>query len=236
MATGYETYFFSRGVDPSMYKNARLPGYVRDELPDKRASVLDVGCGFGQNLHALINDGYTNVRGLDLSDQAVAYCKEQGLPVEQEDIMSYALKEKVPAYDIVWMNHVLEHLPKDMIIPMVTRIKEKLIKPGGKFLVMVPNAQSNTNCYWAYEDFTHNTLFTAGSLLYVLRESGYRNIKFLDEDGLYYRKGWEKTKYKFLLKLYRKNRLFWNKVTNSSYHRPSPIIFTYELKCLAVNE
>lgn len=43
---------------------------------------------------------------------------------------------------------------------------------------MMPNAQSNTDCYWAYEDFTHYTLFIAGSLLYVLREAGFTNIEF----------------------------------------------------------
>lgn len=49
---------------------------------------------------------------------------------------------------------------------------------------MVPNAQSNTNCYWAYEDFTHNYLFTAGSFLFVLREAGFTNIEFVDIDGM----------------------------------------------------
>ena len=38
--------------------------------------------------------------------------------------------------------------------------------------------QLNTDCYWAYEDFTHYTLFIAGSLLYVLREAGFTNIEF----------------------------------------------------------
>jgi len=45
---------------------------------------------------------------------------------------------------------------------------------------MVPNAQSPVGCYWAYEDFTHTTLFTAGSLYYVLKMAGFKEITFVD--------------------------------------------------------
>lgn len=33
--------------------------------------------------------------------------------------------------------------------------------------------------------------------------------------------------------VYRLNKLFWNKVTASSYHYSSPQIFTYEIKAIA---
>ena len=98
---------------------------------------------------------------------------------------------------------------------------------------MMPNAQSNTDCYWAYEDFTHYTLFIAGSLLYVLREAGFTNIEFLDVDGVGNSKGWKKVVKGILLKAYIRNKLFWDKVTGSAYHVPSPMIFTWEIKCLA---
>lgn len=138
-----------------------------------------------------------------------------------------------PRYDYVLMSHVLEHLPKEQIIPMVRKIREDILTEHGTFVVMVPNAQSNTDCYWAYEDFTHQTLFTAGSLLYVLREAGFTDISFLDADGLGSSGGWKRIVRGWLLKLYIKNKMFWNKVTGSAYHAPSPKIFTWELKCVA---
>ena len=45
---------------------------------------------------------------------------------------------------------------------------------------MVPNAQAITGAYWRYEDFTHEQLFTTGSLYYVLLDNGFDEIKFLD--------------------------------------------------------
>lgn len=190
---------------------------------------MDIGCGFGQNLFALKNAGYANLHGVDVADEAIAWCKENSLPVEQADIMEYEGER----YDFVLMSHVLEHLPKELVIPMLKKIRRDILTKDGQFCVMVPNAMSNTDCYWAYEDFTHNTLFTSGSLLFVLREAGFKNIEFLDKDGLGASAGWKKIVKKLLLSIYICNKKFWNKVTGSAYHAPSPQIFTWEIKCVA---
>ncbi len=101
-------------------------------------------------------------------------------------------------------------------------------------MVSVPNAMSNTDCYWAYEDFTHTILFTAGSLYYVLRSAGFEYVEFLDVDCTLSSPFYKKMIKKFLLNLYKVNKLFLNKVTRSSYHIGDfPLIFSYEIKCKA---
>lgn len=86
---------------------------------------------------------------------------------------------------------------------------------------------------WAYEDFTHNTIFTAGSLCFVLKSAGFESIEFLDPDGLESSRPIVKWLRKFFMFVHKANIIFWNRVTNSSFHCPSPQIFTYELKALA---
>lgn len=228
----YETYFSSRGVDPKMYMNAKLPQYIKFALgEDKRISILDVGCGFGQNLWMLQQEGFENISGIDISDEAIKFCSKKGFTVKQCDIMDYQGKKS----DFILMSHILEHLPKNKVISVLRYIRENVLSENGSLCILVPNAQSNTDCYWAYEDFTHNMLFTAGSLLFVLREAGFKKdkIEFLDADGLALSKGWKKIIRRVLLALYKKNKVFWNKVTGSAYHQPSPVIFTWELKCIA---
>ena len=131
------------------------------------------------------------------------------------------------------MNHVLEHLEKESIIEILSKIKEHLLDKDGKLLITVPNAQSNTGCYWAYEDFTHNTLFTAGSIDFVLKSAGFSNISFLDIDGTAGYPLYKKNIKKLFLWLYKKKINFWNRITSSSFHKPSIQIYTYELKVLA---
>ncbi len=100
-------------------------------------------------------------------------------------------------------------------------------------MVAVPNAQANTGAYWAYEDWTHTTIFTTGSLYYVLKAAGFNNIEFLDIDCSMGSPLIKKIIRKALLKLYKLNLSFWNKVTCSSFHKTSPQVFSYEIKAKA---
>jgi 2-polyprenyl-3-methyl-5-hydroxy-6-metoxy-1,4-benzoquinol methylase len=228
-----QQYFHLRKISPDYYSSYSLPAYLTKVLPEnKSAKILDIGCGFGQTLRALSGMGYTNIHGVDISDEAVQHCRDSGLKVEMvTDLASY-MEENRQAYDFILMSHVLEHIEKTLIIPYVKAIKF-MLKENGLFMVMVPNAQSNTDCYWAYEDFTHSTLFTTGSLYFVLLAGGFKEVEFVDPycvEGVPFFK--RKVKM-FLLQLFTINKHFWNKVTTSSYHRPSPILFSYEIKALA---
>jgi 2-polyprenyl-3-methyl-5-hydroxy-6-metoxy-1,4-benzoquinol methylase len=228
-----EAYFSFRNVSTDYYSNYALPPYLVRVLPrDKSTKILDIGCGFGQTLNALAKRGYENLRGVDISDEAINRCRDLGLQVEKIDDLSDYMEEHRDEFDFIIMSHVLEHIEKASIIRYVSTIKA-MLKKGGQFLVMVPNAQSNTDCYWAYEDFTHATLFTAGSLHFVLMAGGFTQVEFIDPycvEGMSFVK---KTIKLGLLKLYKGNKFFWNKVTSSSYHGPSPIILSFEIKGLA---
>jgi SAM-dependent methyltransferase len=226
-------YFALRRTTPESYSAYTIPLYMARVLPRERSQkILDVGCGLGQTMTALRALGYEHVRGVDISDESVGHCNAIGLDVEKvSDIAAY-MKEHRGEYDFIIMSHVLEHIEKSLIIPYLTSIRA-MLKKGGQFLILVPNAQSNTDCYWAYEDFTHSTLFTAGSLYFVLMAGGFEKVEILDQysiEGL----SWPKRMIKLsLLKFYTANKTFWNRVTASSFHKPSPVVFSYEIKALA---
>lgn len=131
------------------------------------------------------------------------------------------------------MSHVIEHIPKSEIIETLSAIRRYLLNDGGCFLLMTPNAQSFTGCYWAYEDFTHTTIFTAGSLLFVLKNAGFKQIEFVDPHGTVGSRPLAKALKWIFIPVYKAKIAFWNSITNSSFHRQSPQIYTYELKVLA---
>jgi SAM-dependent methyltransferase len=228
-----ENYFNFRNVGADYYSNYEIPNYLMKILPkNSDASILDIGCGFGQTLKSLRDKGYTKLKGIDINDESTAQCKKLNLDVAKvEDIISYA-KTNEKKYDFIIMSHVLEHIEKEKMIDNLKAIRSMLTEKG-KYCVMVPNAQSNTGSYWRFEDFTHHYLFTSGSLLYVLKAAGFTSIEFIDPDGLDGVTSLKKPIVKLLLKYYKWKKKFWNKITASSYHRPSPQIFTFELKALA---
>lgn len=227
-----DQYFSLRKVYKKDYKDFRIPAYLANIMDNKKSKILDFGCGFCQVISTLSKKGFSQVEGADIDEEAIQYGRDKGYIIHDLRKDDSLYKKNQGIYDYVLMSHVLEHFPKEDIIPQLVKIRG-LLKKTGTLIIMVPNAQSNTGCYWAYEDFTHFMLFTSGSLYHVLRAAGYSEIRFIDPDctaGL----SWPKALLKrFLLSFYKLNINFWNRVTGSAFHKASPSIFSYELKCIA---
>jgi len=121
-------------------------------------TILDLGCGTGRVMHALINSDYYNyqVEGVDNNDIALAMCKKKGLTVKKVDLE----KGKLPYEDNQFCNviglHILEHLKNpSKIVKEAIRVAEKkviFISPLGKRL-----DPSHKHTFIKIEDF--KTLF-----------------------------------------------------------------------------
>jgi len=85
------------------------------------------------------------------------------------------LNDHVSAYDIITAFDVLEHIPSSQQISFVKAINNAL-KPGGVFILTVPNANSVLASRNRYIDYTHHVLFTEVSLDFVLYNAGFREI------------------------------------------------------------
>lgn len=230
----YENYFSNRGVTAETYQSYTLPTYLRNALPlDKASKILDIGCGYGQTLNALKQNGYSNLKGIELIQDAATYCQTVlGLDVGcTGDIIGYSNLNPT-SFDCIIMSHVLEHLPKTETIATLQAIK-KMLKPGGYLLLMVPNGQSPTHSYWMWEDFTHYTLFTTGSIGHVLKVAGFKQCEFLDPYDLEDKPLITRLIKRFFQYIYRINKAFWNSVNSSGYHYSSKVIYTWELKVKA---
>lgn len=178
------SYFEARRVSPEDYDKYKIPIYLKNRLPvNKDANILDFGCGFGQVLRELEALGYKNAIGAEIDQKAIEYCKKRGFKVEDVSNLDSFLEKYENYFDMIIMNHVLEHFPKEKIIPTLSKLKNTL-KKGGSIFIAVPNAQSNTGAYWAYEDFTHSLIFTSGSIYYVLKMAGFDDIEFVDIECL----------------------------------------------------
>lgn len=226
-------YFALRGVSMPKRGKGYIPPSMLPFLPKNLdASILDIGCGFGEMLSALAHRGYCSLKGVDISPQAVEFCSQNGLDVDLiEDLIDFC-QGIDRTFDFVIMSHVLEHIEKKRIIDALASI-HSLLSPDGLLFLKVPNAQSNTGCYWRYEDFTHTTLFTSGSIRFVLEAAGFGDIRLVDIDGTAGNPVPVKIIRRMLLAMYRLNIRFWNRVTRSAFHESSPQVFTYDLTVVA---
>ena len=227
-------YFELRGIHHEESSRYKMPAYLRAVVEGNGIkSLLDIGCGTGHLLAEIARTYGIEGKGVDTSPEAIACARTKGVDVILIEDISEFSKNHTRSYDLITMIHVLEHLQKDQMIGTLKDIRKNLLSPGGKLFVAVPNAQSSTGCYWAYEDFQHNWLFTTGSLYYVLLAAGFTSVEFVDPFctvGMVFGK---KILRLALLKLYEMRTRIWNIAANGAFHKPSPNIFSYEIKCLA---
>ena len=137
------------------------------------AAILDIGCGDGDFLSWLKSVGFTNLRGIDKSEEQVARASD--VPVTCNSLEQY-LQNEVEQFDIIIMRDVLEHMTKGDVLGGLKIIFQSL-RVNGCVVIQTTNAESPLFGRIRYGDFTHETAFTARSLSQVLRHSGFENIQ-----------------------------------------------------------
>ena len=94
--------------------------------------LLDIGCGAGLNLMTLSK--YGKAYGIDISDDALAFCKKRGLKhIKKSNVMDIQHKDKT--FDVVTELGVFYH---KAVTDDVKAMKEayRILKPGGRFIMM----------------------------------------------------------------------------------------------------
>ncbi|WP_020604976.1 class I SAM-dependent DNA methyltransferase [Spirosoma spitsbergense] len=92
--------------------------------------VLDAGCGTGGMLDFLRKQGYTDIKGIDGSDDAVTFCHERSLSVTKVDLKHLAHFEPEVRYDAVLCNDIFCYFTESELPPLLAALANRL-KPDG---------------------------------------------------------------------------------------------------------
>lgn len=102
-----------------------------------RGKLLDVGCGSGEFLVKMRELGW-DVLGVEPDPEAARVTRERfGLPVIVAPLEEAGLLNN--SFDAITMHHVIEHVHDPIAI---LRECARLLKPGGKLVVITPNIAS----------------------------------------------------------------------------------------------
>ena len=146
-----------------------------EELPwHGQGRLLDFGCGGGGFLQHMHRRGW-RVLGLDASGPAVQRVREKlGLPALVGSLPHPELKPG--SFDVITMWHSLEHVhaPLDVL-----RQARRLLVPGGRLVVAVPNIDSLPfrwfgPAWYALDLPRHLTHFAPWTLQLMLESAGFR--------------------------------------------------------------
>lgn len=163
----------------------RLPRWI-DSIPND-ACILDAGCATGRLLGMLEQLDYSDLTGVDLSEQLIDIARRELPP-------SVALKcmgvdeflAEIPdeSFDVIFFHHVLEHIPREQTVALLREFR-RCLKPGGVLNIKVPNAATVLLGQMNFGDFTHVVFFTEPSLRQVLERAGFAgDILFIEHPPL----------------------------------------------------
>lgn len=112
------------------------------------ARVLEVGTSAGTNLRMLRDLGFSDVTGLDFSDEAIRLCAENGLGIVQKgDITAMPFADDT--FALVLATDIIEHVEDDArALSEIARV----LAPGGTALITVPGFPS----LWGLQDIVSN--------------------------------------------------------------------------------
>ncbi len=165
--------YASGHVDAAGAGRPRFP--VLDRLPGPfPVRLLDLGCGDGALLREAARRGVGTVVGVDRSPEQVMRARAAGTDVHEGDAIAF-LAEAPAAWDVITCVDLLEHLRHDDVMALAHAVAAGL-RPGGVWVVQVPNAVSPFFGNYAYGDFTHRTVFTHRSLEQIARTVGLEPV------------------------------------------------------------
>lgn len=144
---------------------------------NKNVSILDIGPGRGEMLTCLKNEGYNNMKAIDISSSITEFCIKLGYDCELIDNTQHYLTEHKQNYDLITMCDVLEHIPKPQVLDLLISLKDALAD-GGIVIIQTPNMQTPDASLYRYYDFTHEVGYTEQSLYQILQTAGFSKIDF----------------------------------------------------------
>jgi SAM-dependent methyltransferase len=143
--------------------------------------ILDIGCGAGEFLQYIKNEGYLNYFGIDLSEEQLDIAKNFGITnVQISDGLSY-LRTSNTLFQIISIQNIFEHLSLDEQLEYLTEMYKHLDEDGIIF-GMVPNSKSLFGARIRYADITHLTSFTPESIRQLFSIRNFR-ITYIGECG-----------------------------------------------------
>jgi len=148
----------------------RLAGYV--DIFKGATDVLDVGCGRGEFLDLLRDQGI-DARGIDLNYEMVEVCRSRGLDVQHGEVLAYLRTLPDGSLGGLFAAQVVEHLTPDYLLAFLNE-SHRVLRSGAPIVLETINVA----CWYAFfqsyvRDITHARPLHPDTLKYLVIASGF---------------------------------------------------------------
>ena len=175
MRSFYESFWQDAPVEDEPYEWERRRTLLLAEVrPGER--VLDLGCGAGHFLAALLDAGAQAV-GVDIAEAALERARTTVPNVDVRLLEDGVIPAGHGEFDLVWCSEVLEHIPD--VAEALYEIR-RVLGPGGRLLLTVPNTGLRARLRFErhFDPLgQHVRFFTRRSLAHTLEATGFAPVR-----------------------------------------------------------
>jgi 2-polyprenyl-3-methyl-5-hydroxy-6-metoxy-1,4-benzoquinol methylase len=151
----------------------RLRAYV--PIFAESSDVLDIGCGRGELLAALVAAG-VRARGVDANADMVATARERGLEATRADALQYVTALPDQSLGGIIATQVIEHLEPAYLMRLLDAAARTL-RPGAPIVLETINPACWLAFFSSYiRDVTHVRPIHPETLQYLLRASAFERV------------------------------------------------------------
>jgi O-antigen chain-terminating methyltransferase len=138
--------------------------------------VLDLGCGRGEWLEVLAENGLV-AEGVDSHSSFVDECRARGLTVHHADALQFLRNALGESLGAVTAFHLIEHLPFSTILELLDEAC-RVLKPGGLLIVEMPNpANLLVGAHTFYLDPSHIRPVPADLMRFMVESRGFTRVE-----------------------------------------------------------
>jgi SAM-dependent methyltransferase len=143
-----------------------------------QAPVLDFGCGRGEWLEVLKENGLVGY-GLDLNHLMVAQGRGRGLEIAEGDVVEHLQSLQPGTLGAITAMHVIEHIPFERLIELFDAAL-RVLRPGGVAIFETPNPENLiTGACNFWFDPTHIKPMPPPATQFIVRSRGFEQVEIL---------------------------------------------------------
>ena len=169
-----------RGARADIKRRVRvyLPLVKEAGLAKRRKPLLDLGCGRGEWLELLREEGLVG-HGVDLNGFMVEECAARKLLVTQADVLQHLGSLRSNSQGAITAFHLIEHLPFPSLMNLFAE-SLRVLRPGGVCIFETPNpdnVQVGSNRF--YSDPTHLRPLPKEFTKFAMATAGFTSLEIL---------------------------------------------------------